>query len=79
LPNYLGKLSARLTFRKRNCRNESEANVAEPKPKDKDRDEKDESFKKFEDLTDKLLRVPKKEVDKLREREKQEREKKRAG
>lgn len=36
--------------------------MAEPKPKDKDRDEKDESFKKFEDLTDKLLRVPKKEA-----------------
>jgi hypothetical protein len=68
----LGKLPAWLTFRKRNQQHESGVNVAEPKRKDKDHDESNESFEKFEDLTKKLLKVPKEEVDRLRGREKKE-------
>jgi hypothetical protein len=53
--------------------------VAEPKRKDEQRQDDKTPFERFEDLAKKLLRVPKEEVDKLREQEKQEREKKQAG
>ena len=55
--------------------------MTEPKPRHKHTDDKPEhdeqnaEFERFEELTKKLLRVPKEEVDKLREQEKREREK----
>ena len=75
----MGKLSARL-------HNESEANVPGEQPSHKPTDDKappDESnpernpeFKSFENLTKKLLKVPKEELDE--KRAEREREKKRA-
>jgi hypothetical protein len=50
--------------------------MAEPKPKDEQQQDEKTAFEKFEDLTRKLLKVPKEELDEKRE---QEREKKRAG
>ncbi len=44
--------------------------MAEPKPKGDEHQDDKLPFKRFEDLTSKLLRVPKLEVDKLQEQEK---------
>jgi hypothetical protein len=55
--------------------------MAEPKPQDDQHHDGDErateKWERFKDFTKKISRVPKKEVDK--EREKRERKKKRAG
>lgn len=51
--------------------------MAEPKPKDEQQQDEKTAFEKFEDLTRKLLKVPKEEVDE--KRQEREREKKRAG
>ena len=52
--------------------------MTEDKPKDqKNRDERNEPFERFENLTKKLLRVPKEEADE--QRRKDERERKQAG
>ncbi len=50
--------------------------MAEPKPKDEQHQDDKTPFERFEDLAKKVLEVPKEEVDKLREQEKREREKK---
>lgn len=48
--------------------------MADRKPKDEKRDERNEPFKTFEELTKKLLKVPKEEVDEKRaEREREKR------
>ena len=43
------------------------------------KDGKRSEFERFEDLARKVLQVPREEVDKLREQEKRDREKRRAG
>jgi hypothetical protein len=48
------------------------------KPKVEQHQDDKTPFERFEDLAKKVLQVPKEDVDKLREQEKQEREKKRA-
>ncbi len=53
--------------------------MAEPEPEDEKHQDDKTPFERFEALAKKVLEVPKEEVDKLREQEKREREKKRTG
>ncbi len=50
--------------------------MAEPKPKDKQHQNDKTPFKRFENLTEKLLKVPKGEVDKKRAEQEKARKRK---